>query len=380
MVSCMFLGIYSFLLGYPVSWYIILHIHLWWSLTVLLYWLWCLLFRFWFYLFESAKAHSHNVLTMLWVCKAAGQGWSVCGWGVWHGAWCLRAASGHLRQVVPRALWMGCSKEICDMCSRICFPFMPSESLICLSLHHSLLPPVLPLRIQFSVGVRGKWASLVASCIAGEARCSLTCSLPMHHPSPPPMGGVTAEKGSPGPRLCCLRKGCVGKVRLFHLPSPMCPDMDFFFFPFRAVLELLCWKLGLPWALCHLWMAWGHHCLRQCSPGAPSPWLRVVGAGSWATSGPRSASLLPHAQNGRQAKTFPGSLGMRCGTPRLPQKHFCLWVNATLSLREAVWAGDVLFGHLADVTPSMTHFGELWNLGAVPSCLVLGSLVIRARD
>ena len=115
------------------------------------------------------------------------------------------------------------------MCSRICFPFMPSESLICLSLHHSLLPPVLPLRIQYSVGVRGKWASLVASCIAGEARCSLTCSLPMHHPSPPPMGGVTAEKGSPGPRLCCLRKGCVGKVRLFHLPSPMCPDMDFFF-------------------------------------------------------------------------------------------------------------------------------------------------------
>ena len=51
-------------------------------------------------------------------------------------------------------------------------------------------------------------------------------------------------------------------------------------------------------------------CLRQCFPGAPSPWLRVAGAGSWAMSGPRSASLLPNAQSGRRAKAFPGSLGV----------------------------------------------------------------------
>ena len=57
------------------------------------------------------------------------------------------------------------------------------------------------------VCVRGKGASLVASCIAGEARCSLTCSFSLHHPSPPTVGGVAAERGSPGPSLCCLGKG-----------------------------------------------------------------------------------------------------------------------------------------------------------------------------
>ena len=42
--------------------------------------------------------------------------------------------------------------------------------------------------------------------------------------------------------------------------------------------------------------------------------------------------------------------------------------------------GDGLFGHLADVIPSLNNFGELWGLGAVPGGLVLGSGVIRARS
>ena len=38
-------------------------------------------------------------------------------------------------------------------------------------------------------------------------------------------------------------------------------------------------------------------------------------------------------------------------------------------------SGDVLFGHLAGLTPSLNNLGELWGMGAVPSCLTLWDMV-----
>ena len=97
---------------------------------------------------SSLSQLAHRVVSMQgsWPWGGACMG-EVCGvghaggdWGPLEGFW-GKLSPGPCERAIRRNLW---HKQ------RICFPFMPSEGLICLSLHHSLLPPVLPLRIQYS--------------------------------------------------------------------------------------------------------------------------------------------------------------------------------------------------------------------------------------
>lgn len=54
---------------------------------------------------------------------------------------------------------------------------------------------------------REKWASLAASCTAGEARYSLLLSLPASTSPTPCPRKFQAEKGSLDTELCCLGGG-----------------------------------------------------------------------------------------------------------------------------------------------------------------------------
>ena len=170
------------------------------------------------------------MLTMLWACKTAGRGVER--------VWVRRVAWGMVSEgrlgtseaSCPQGLVNGLFKGYLWHVQSDLLPF------------HALWESYLPLSLSFSTAPRlASEDSVLCWCerevgLFGSILHSWRSQVLTHMFPPPapsitsPMGGVTAEKGSPGPRLCCLRRGCVGKVRLFHLPSPMCPEMDFFFF------------------------------------------------------------------------------------------------------------------------------------------------------
>lgn len=108
-----------------------------------------------------------------------------------------------------------------------------------------------------------KWASLAASCRAGEVSCSLTLC---HFPSREKSWG---NKFSLGPELCCLRGLMQVNSNCFSCPL-QCNRIVFLFF--SGVLELLCWNT------CTSTKALSSvgDCLKQCFPEAPGPWLRGV--------------------------------------------------------------------------------------------------------
>lgn len=57
-------------------------------------------------------------------------------------------------------------------------------------------------------------------------------------------------------------------------------------------------------------------------------------------------------------------------SPTAPTKSV-LGAKDTKLLRWGGSSGDVLFGHLAGITPSLNNLGEFWGMRAMPNCLAL---------
>lgn len=137
------------------------------------------------------------------------------------------------------------------------------------------------------------------------------------HPLPFPQGR------NHGPRRSCLAvsvppwgRGDAGIVKLFLLPD-QCVQTHFF----PALVE--CWNLSSGNLDYTRALSSVGDCPGQCSPGAPRWRLRGAGATHRFLLVPQP--LLPDVQVG---KTPPESLGEWRWIPQLPQRCFCLWMDA----------------------------------------------------
>ena len=83
-------------------------------------------------------------------------------------------------------------------------------------------PHSLTLPLSVLDGARKKWVSFPEYCTDGKARCSLP------HSHSPPWGKSWSEDFSCDWAVPPWERNDAGKVKLFLLPSSICPILDFF--------------------------------------------------------------------------------------------------------------------------------------------------------
>lgn len=160
-----------------------------------------------------------------------------------------------------------------------------------------------------------------------------------------PLGEITGG--------ACCRRGDAGKVKLFLLPSPYVQT--------HSYAPTLCQNLSTENLDYHK----ASLSCERLSKVVFSRGSQTVAKRAWNCLQVNEVTIVktevctPITQCTWVEETPPASISIWYWIPQLPQRHFCLWIDARLLKVDTM--RDVLFGYLADITFSyklQKHFAD----------------------